>query len=86
MVKVRIESRTDSRIIAEISFFRLYQKSKMIQWIKAGNRVWKFEFIASNESVYNKKLSWTITDVIQAKRLILRSIEKEKEYKDSKSE
>ena len=85
MVKVRIELRTEYRIIAEISYFRLYQKNKLIQWIKTGNRVWKFEFISSNESIYNKKRidAMTWTDKVQAKRFILRSIEKEKEYKNS---
>ena len=55
MVKVRIESRTEYRIIAEISFFRLYKKNKLIQWIKTGCRVWKFEFISTRESVYDKR-------------------------------
>ena len=78
MVKVYIEVQKENRIIAEIMFAKLYKKNKLIQWIKTFNKVWKFEFKEVKENVYNKKRTdaMTWTDKVQARRLVLRSIEK----------
>ena len=77
MVKVFIELKSEFRILAEI-IYASKKVNKFIQWIKAFNQVWKFEFLESKYSVYNKKRvdSMTWTDKVQARRLVLRSIEK----------
>ena len=84
MVKVYIELESEFRILTEITYASK-KVNKLIQWIKPFNQVWKFEFLKSKYSLYNKKRidAMTWTDKVQAKRLILRSIEKEKEYKNS---
>ena len=80
MVKVYIELESEFRILAEITYASK-KVNKLIQWIKTFNQVWKFEFLKSKYSLYNKKRAnaMTWTDKIQAERLVLRSIEKLKQ-------
>jgi len=54
-MKVKIQIEKSNLIVAEIHYFRLYKKNKMIQWIKSFSSVWRFDFIASKEYLYRRK-------------------------------